>query len=164
MVISTSEMAYHVGFMDFPLRISWKNWFCSKCTHENIHWSGSQAAGWAWQEGWSSTCLKLEYSRTDEVSHVSTDLFAFSLFATKWFVVESKYVKNRWCERISCQITFTIHICTNVAIEATCFDEWVLTVVWNQTSLMVNFLLFCFSIKFSGKRAKNHSRWVPAWL
>ena len=51
-------------------------------------------AGLALLESLSLMCLEPGYSRTDGLSHVSTDLFPFSSLAMKllWCLVERKYV------------------------------------------------------------------------
>lgn len=90
-----------------------------------------QAAGLALLKSLVLMCLEPGYSRTDGLTRVSTELFLFNSLAMKflWCLVESKYVENRWCKRIFCQVTSVIHICTSTVVEAMCFDEWVLIVV-----------------------------------
>lgn len=70
-------------------------------------------------------CLEPGYPRTDGLTPVSTELFPFNSLAMKflWCLLESKYVENRWCKRIFCQVTSVIHICTNAVVVAMCFDE-----------------------------------------
>lgn len=83
-----------------------------------------QAAGLALLKILVLMCLEPGYSRTDGLTPVSTELFPFNSLAMKfqWCMVESKYVENRWCKRIFCQVTSVIHICTNTVVEAMCFD------------------------------------------